>query len=124
MAEAFFTAAGQIQHSVGSPVSGGVFTITSTPSTKVTVDSQGVFRGFLSVSFSGGNMSGMVPGSVIGAGVINPTALKCKIELLAVVRDKDSGNFTGTAVPTAGPPPVPVSIPCECADSQTKAKGD
>lgn len=124
MAEFLFTAAGQIIHSSGSTVSGGIFSISSSPSLKLLVNGQGVYRGPLTVSFSGGNMTGMTPGSVSGIGSISPTSLKNKTESLYVLRNGDSGSLVGTAIPTAGPPAVPVSIPCECSSSQNKVKGN
>ena len=125
MSEYLFTEAGQIQHSVGSIISGGVFTITSLPSTKMKIQNNGVFRGDLNISFSGGNMPGMVPGSVSGSGIISPTAQKNKTENLFVIRNNDSGNLNGTAEPISPPPPVvSVVIPCVCVDLQTKVRGD
>ena len=126
MSKAFFTQGGHIVHGDGSPVSGGSFTIIDPPSTDIKVDTNFVYKGpVLNVSFSGGNMSGMVPGSVAGVGVIPATALNnFEIPSIALMRDGDTGTLVGTGTPVAGPPPVPVSIPCKCVDSQTLVKGD
>lgn len=126
MSKAFFTTAGSIEHDTGSPVSGGTFSISTPASTKIKAAGNFVYIGpTLSVSFSGGNMAGMVPGSVMGMGAITPTTTKnFQSPSLGILRDGDSGVLTGTAQPTAGGPPVPVSIPCHCHDTQTKVMGE
>jgi hypothetical protein len=124
MAEYLFTAAGLIVHKSGSIVSGGNFSITTPPGTKLLILGNGVYRGPIAVTFSGGNASGMVPGTVAGAGTIAPTSLKNKTETLAVIRDKDEGTLVGTATPSGGGPPVPINIPCVCSSVQTKVLGE
>ena len=122
----FFTENGNIQHSTGSPVSGGTFTITTSPSSKLKVSTWGVYAGPLAITFSGGNMPGMVPGSVSGTGTIFPTSLKNRTGGLFVVLVGDSGSLIGVAQPVGSPPPppVPVNIPCECSDGQNKVRGE
>jgi hypothetical protein len=81
----------------GSVISGGIFTITSTPSTDAKVDGLGVYRGPLTWTFAGGAASGFV--SVIGSGSIPPGSLSVEDDALAVILLGDSctGSFTATA---------------------------
>lgn len=116
---AIFTQGGHIEHDIGSLVSGGSFSITSSPSSKVKVVSNFIFTSPLSVSFSGGNMSGMVPGSVNGVGTISATASKTK-QGTFVMRNNDTGTLVGTAQPSGGGSPVPVSFSVKLVDSQSK----
>lgn len=113
-----------IDHSPGSPISGGSFTVTSVPSTKLIAEGKGAYRGPLTFTFSGGNMSGMVPGSVTGGGTINPTATKMSDGGLFVIREGDAGTLIGTAVPTGGGS-TPVSGDVEVTDpAQTKLRAN
>jgi len=125
VSKAFFTTAGSIEHDSGSVVSGGSFSISTPASTKIKASGNFVYIGpTITVSFSGGNMSGMVPGSVAGAGTIAPTTSKnYEIPSLGILRDEDSGTLIGTGQPTGGGSPVPVSIPCHCHDTQIKVVG-
>jgi hypothetical protein len=95
-----------ITHSSGSPISGGSFTITSSPSTKVKCEGSGVYKGTIAFTFSGGNGSGAVPGSVAGAGTIVTTALKTKADAEEVVREGDTGTLTATGTKESPPPPT------------------
>jgi hypothetical protein len=124
--EFYMTTAGNVQHAAGSPVSGGSYTITSPPSTKVKADGNFIYRGPLNVTFSGGNLSGMVPGSVNGAGAIVPTSTKNLIDGQPPIRDGDTGTLTGTAQPTGAPPPppVPVSFTAEAVAGQNVSRGE
>jgi hypothetical protein len=126
VSKAFFTTAGSIEHDTGSAVSGGSFSISTPASTKIKASGNFVYTGpTIAVSFSGGNMAGMVPGSVAGAGTIAPTTSKnYEVPSLGILRDGDSGTLVGTGTPVGGGPPVPVSIPCHCHDTQTKVVGE
>ena len=81
----------------GSVISGGVFTITSTPSTNVKVDGLRVYRGPLSWTFAGGETPGFA--SVAGSGSISPGSMSMKDDNLAIVLLGDScaGSFIATA---------------------------
>ena len=111
-------------HSAGSTVTGGAFTITSTPSTKVKAENKGVLKTPLSVSFTGGTFPGLVPGTVFGTGIIASTVAKTKAENVLVMREGDTGTFTG--VGTLPPPAVgtgPATGPIEISsEGQTQAK--
>jgi len=99
-----------IDHKAGSLVSGGSFTVTSTPSlklkAKVGLLFKGVYRGTLAFTFSGGSHSSGTSGSALGAGTIDFTATKNKIDEKFVLRENDGGSMTGTYVPPAVPPPT------------------
>ena len=111
--KALMNASGKVDHNTGSVVSGGTFTITSTPSTNVSAGGGGVFRGPLNGTFSEGNASGFVSGSVAGAWVIQPTAANVKADGQLVIRDGDTGTLTATGTlppPTGGTAPVTGSV--------------
>ena len=115
-----------ISHSSGSPVSGGSFTVTSLPSLKMNAESKGVYRGVLAFTFTGGTHSSGTPGSALGAGTINFTATKNKIDGQFVLRVDDAGSMTGTYIPPSVPPPtVPFSSDVEISDAgQSKVLGE
>lgn len=118
---------GAVDHDSGSVVSGGAFVITSVPSVKVKIDGAGVYRGPLAGTFTGGNATGFVPGSVAGAWTINPTATKVNADMLPVVRDGDTGTLTavGTIAPPATPPTGPVAGTVVVSDpGQDTVNGD
>ena len=102
---------GSVNHKTGSPISGGSFVITSTSSTNVKANGSGVYRGKISGTFSGGNATGFVSGTVAGAWSIDPTAQNVKADGLKVIRKDDEGtlNATGTISPPASPPTGTVS---------------
>lgn len=113
-----------IDHVVGSPVSGGTFTITSTPSLKVKAEGKGVYSGTLNFTFAGGNGPGAVDGTVTATGSINPTAVYVKADGSLVIREDDVGNMTGTGTNSNPPPPtVPIFGVVEITNAgQTKVK--
>ena len=119
-----------IDHSSGSPVSGGSFTITSLASLKMKIKAgilfKGVYRGVLAFTFTGGSHSSGTSGSALGAGTISFTATKNKIDTLFVLREGDSGTLIGTYVPPSVPPPtVPFTSNVEITDAgQSKVKGE
>jgi len=116
---------GSLAHDTGSPVSGGSFTITSSPSTKNKAKTKFMYRGVLNFTFSGGNISGYDPNTIVSAspGSINPTATKKKPDGQFVLRKDDIGTMmvTGTisGVPTPFPSPVPVKISISGQDKVT-----
>lgn len=109
--EAIMNEDGVIDHNTGSVISGGSFTVTSVPSSNVKAEGKGVFRGPLSGTFTGGNATGFISGSVAGNFTINPTATAVKADGLPVVREGDTGTLTaaGTIDPPATPPTGPVA---------------
>ena len=108
-----------IDHSSGSIVSGGVFTITNVPSTKVKADGKGMFKTPLAFSFTGGTVTGGVSGTAVGAGTIISTAQKVKAESLLVMLEGDTGTLTGTYTQSGSPPVpgVPFSASVEIIDA-------
>lgn len=96
------TSNGAIGHGDGSPISGGVFVITSTPDVKAKIDNAGIYVNPLSYSFSGGSASGFVSGSVSGGGMIASTASKVKVGGKLVMRLDDSGTMSAAGVLTGG----------------------
>lgn len=115
-----------LDHAAGSPISGGSFSITSTPDAKVKTDGAGFFAGPLVFTFSGGDADGFVAGSVAGGGSMPATAGKVKIGGVAVMREGDSCTMScvGTIDPPATPPTGPVAGDVEIADAgQTKVRG-
>ena len=108
--KALMNADGAVDHDVGSTISGGNFTITSVPSANVKVNDKGVYSGPLTGTFSNGNATGFVSGSVSGSFTINPTATAVKVDNLEVVREDDTGTLSGTGTidPPASPPTGPV----------------
>jgi hypothetical protein len=116
-----------ISHSTGSNLSGGSFTITSTPSIKVKAEGKGIYRGTLNFSFSGGTYAGGVSSSATGSGSINFTATKTKADGQFVLRKDDSGTVSGTYQVPPPPPGVtsPFTASVEISDAnQTKVKAE
>jgi len=111
-----------IGHGSGSVITGGIFVITTLPSTKVLAGA-GIYSGPIAFTFSGGSGGGCVAGSVTGAGTINPTANKV-LEALHVDRESDSGTMAWTGTNSNPPPPtLSGSSPVEItAAGQTKVK--
>jgi hypothetical protein len=115
-----------LAHGSGSIITGGTFTITSTPSTKNKAGGQGIYFGTLSFTFAGGSASGCDPSTVTGAGTINPGSIKIKdvlISMFAMLQnDVGSGVFAGTL----GGNPVPLgSQPVKVSNAnQSKVKGN
>ena len=103
---------GTLDHASSSQISGGSFVITSVPSVKNKILGNGIFRGDLKYSFSGGNHPSVNPGTVRTTvdQTISPTAIKTKADGLEVIREGDSGimNAIGDN-PSPPPPTLPVS---------------
>lgn len=99
-----------IIHSTGSPITGGVFTITTAPSLKYKSQTKRVYRGVIDFTFTGGSASGCSPGSVTGSGTISPTSIKHKVDTLFVVREGDTGTMSAAGT-NSSPPPTNISFP-------------
>lgn len=114
---------GQINHGVGSPIMGGVFTIISQPSHTNKATGAGIYRGPLQYVFAGGSSTGYDPGTVatIAPQVINPTAVKTKADGQLVVRLGDFGTMAASG--TIAGVPTPIVGPVEVSDAgQDKVK--
>ena len=116
MTEFIMNADGEIDHGSGSPISGGTFLITSVPSGMVRAEGAGVHVTPLAYSFSGGDATGFVPGSIAGAGAIPATAVKVRAEGAFVMREGDSAIMNATGTPTGGGS-APISGPVEVSDA-------
>lgn len=105
-------------------VSGGSINISSTPSTKAKAEGNGIYKTPLQFTVSGANATGYDPGTVVtvGPATINATAVKAKVEGLAVMRLDDQNlfvNMTGTI----GGTPTPFVEPWKITNAgQTKVK--
>jgi len=127
MTELIFCENGSLGHASGSAVSGGVFNILNSVSQKVKTENYGVYRGFVSFTFTLGNASGFVDGSVQGVGLMSPSATKTKADSLLVMREGDSliTAFTGTPTGGGSPIAVPGSNGVEVVSAgQTKVRAD
>lgn len=116
-----------LAHSDGSLISGGVFKIISVPDVKTKAGGAGVFKTPLQFTFSGGNASGFVPGSVMTTAPVSivATAAKVKAGGLLVMREGDSVLMN--CIGTVNPPPPGVTAPVAgnveiSAAGQTKVK--
>lgn len=119
-----------LAHKAGSLISGGVFKITSVPSIKVKAEGAGVFETPLTYTFSGGNATGYIPGTVmtIVPQTIPSTAIKVKADNILVMLINDFGtmNAVGTLnpPPPGGTPNTPIVGLVEISDAgQTKVLG-
>lgn len=114
-----------ISHANGSPVTGGSFTITNSPSLNVKADGKSVYSGKLSFSFSGGAIAPNIQ-QITGAGDIMPKAVFCSVDSKKVIRKGDIGiaNCTGKDVSSGVPVDVPVPVNVEITDAnQSVVKG-
>lgn len=115
-----------LKHSSGSPISGGVFTIESAPSSKTKEDSAGIYTTPLLCSFSGGSASGFVSGTVstVAPVPINASSQKTKDYDILVMRKGDSGTLVCQGTLTGGGV-GPVSGGFEIDDpGQSKVSGE
>ena len=98
--------AGEIGHSDGSVITGGIFTPTSTPSSTCFAGGLPIYRGPLAFVFVGGSSPGFVDGtvmSVVGQ-VIQPTSQEVPMDGLMPIRVCDGivlCDFLGT-LPSGG----------------------
>lgn len=118
-----------LAHAAGSLISGGIFTIISIPSIKVNADGSGVFETPLQYTFSGGNSTGFIPGTIatIAPQSINATATKVNADGMLVMRVGDSGIMAAFGTlnppPPGGTPNTPISGNVEISDAgNTKVK--
>ena len=125
---------GQLDHASGSVVSGGVFTIISTPSATTKAEGAGVFAGEVRFTFAGGDAAtpGEPPVDIVDPGTVvsvppfqtvSATATKTKADGSIVMRlgdTNETAQFQGTL---GGSPVGPFVGVVEVADAgQTKAK--
>ena len=123
--KAVMVSGGAVGFAAGSVVSGGVFTITAVPSLKTKIDGNGVYCGPLAWTFTGGNASGASPGTVSGAGTINPTAQYNKDSSKALVLEGDSVSATFAGVTPSGSPISFQNVTVKVTNAgQTVVKGD
>lgn len=80
----------------------GTITPTTSPSAKVKAGGSGVYRGVVSVTFSG-TYSG---NAATGSGSITGSSSKTKADAQLVLREGDQGSITGTYTNPAPPPPT------------------
>jgi hypothetical protein len=114
-----------LAHGSTSPISGGVFTVTSTPSVKVLAENKGVYKTPLTYTFAGGNATGFVPGSIatLVPQTIVATATKVLVDGVLVMRVDDLGTMTAQGKTLPDPPGAvgPISGPVEISVAgQTK----
>jgi len=125
---AIMNADGAIGHKSGSTVSGGTFTITSTASATVKIDEAGVHVDALLYTFTGGNATGYVNGSVATTAPqsIAATAQNVGVDGLAPIRLGDFATMACEGVPSGGGAPVAVAgAVVEVADAgQDSVEGD
>jgi len=92
----------KLAHVSGSPISGGTFTITTTPHGKVAVDDAGIFAGAITFTFAKGNSAGFVKGTVAGGGSIMASAINVTADGQAVVLKGDTGTLSASGTLTGG----------------------
>lgn len=119
-----------LTHKAGSLISGGVFTITSIPSIKVKADNKGVFETPLTYTFSGGNATGYIPGTIATTAPqsITSSAIKVKADGQLVMLINDFGTMSAFGTlnppPPGGTPNTPIAGLVEISDAgQAKVKG-
>lgn len=105
------TTAGTLGHKTGSSVSGGAFMVTSIASSNVAIEGNGVYKSPINFTFTGGNATGFVAGSVQTASPQSidggPTNVKVDGE-----DTMNEGDFATVAmVGTYSPPQVPPTGP-------------
>lgn len=98
----WMTTAGSLKHSVSSTISGGVFSIVSSPVEAVRGDGDPVYSSPLAFTFSGGSSPGFVDGSVQGAGTINSSVTSPRADGSPVILEGDSGTLAATGALTGG----------------------
>jgi len=104
---------GTLGHKTGSAVSGGSFTITSTPSSTTEISGKGVYVSPLEFTFTGGNATGFVNGSVQTAvpQKITSGATNVQVDGADTMNEGDFATVAmiGTISPPATPPTGPVT---------------
>lgn len=95
-----------ISHAPGSDISGGTFTIVTTPSVTCSAEGKPIYSGVITFTFAGGSASGATAGTVTGGGTISPTSTKVTVDGLAVIREGDTGTLSASGTNSAPPPPT------------------
>jgi hypothetical protein len=117
-----------LDHSSGSLIDGGSFTVTSLPSEKNFAGDKKIYGSPLVFTFAGGNATGFLDGSVLTVAAVSmiATAIKVTVDNKKVIREGDS--VTMACIGTIDPPPPsapftgPVSGDVEITDAgQEKA---
>lgn len=104
MSELVLNTSGAVGHSSGSLISGGVFTITSSPNDKVKAGGSGIHTTPLAYSFAGGSASGFQAGTISGTGTIQASASKVKASGVLVMRKGDSATMQASGTLNNGSP--------------------
>jgi hypothetical protein len=132
--EWIMTSDGAIDHGTGAVITGGVFAITSTPSSNVKISGGGVYSDDLVFTFSGGTVdpdpSGLyAPNSaqilIASPGTISPTAVNTKVDGSPVIREGDNNPavvFT-VGLTAGGTTTLPSAVKVSDA-GQDKVKAD
>ena len=99
-------------------ITGGIFTITSPPSSGVSIEGKPVLSGPLKYTCAGGSSAGFVPASIVSIGeqVISPGLSKVIVDGKLVVRVDDVGVMLATGTLTVGGP-GPISAPVAVTDA-------
>lgn len=114
-----------IDHSFGSPVAGGTFTISTIPEIKVKCKGKGVYTFEINFIFAGGTHSAGTTGSAVASGKIEATATEVKVNGKSVMRLGDIGTMSGTYGITIPPFSQPFTSQIEIADAnQNKVKAE
>lgn len=115
-----------LDHAVGSTITGGVFTIVSSPSQKTFVDDNGIFTSPLVYTFSGGSAPGFVAGTVattVPQQIIGSAQKTLDYDII-VMRESDSGTMQCSGTLTGGGTGT-VSGDVEISDAgQDKVEGE
>lgn len=90
-----------VGHSSGSVITGGTFSILTTPSIDVTITGKDVYRGTINIQCVGcSSGSFQIP---IAQGTITGTSMKVKANGQAVILKGDKGTISGTGTdPSTG----------------------
>lgn len=99
-----------IDHSSGSIVSGGTFTLTSIPSFKVIAEGLGVFFGEVTASFIGGTISGGDPNTAYGTCAIPAGLVKVDNGSIPAAAEGDTGTLNGFYLISGTPTPFSASV--------------
>jgi len=112
-----------IDHSEGSAVSGGTFTVTPLLNPKVNVDGNGVYFGPIAFTFAGGLYNDTY--AATGAGIFTGTSLKATDSGLKVLRLGDTADLVGGYIVPPNPVPVSFTSKVEITDAgQEKVSSD
>lgn len=110
-----------LDHSPGSVIEGGEFTITSIASVKVKGEGKDVYHTQIAFTFALGDSEGFDPESIAGGGTIMATASKVRVETGFVMRVGDSGTLVAAGTVSGSPTAISDSVEITNAN-QTKVK--